>query len=319
MSGVAMRMRKEGKSTNSAVRSASHSVRRENRTGIPTQLKERMERSTGLSLDDVRVHYNSALPARLDALAYTQGNQVEIGPGQERHLPHELGHVVQQKLGTVRANAMHSSGIALNTDARLERQADEIGAGKGVEIAQRMEDNVVQRAGGKGVTTSSSPAEEEKIDEFREKTRQWRYSPSDELYAKYRDVYQNPQYYDPDTGEIHWPEDDGFEPDTKQEEVIRKGTVFMRIGGNSGSFLGNIIDDFDSRSLAPHSDGAPEHYYELLEDLKMTKGKAAPWFGKGGGAEQFVVYKEDGTKYTIRELEDAGILLDITEMYRREN
>lgn len=108
--------------------------KKENRTGIPTQLKERMEKSTGLSFDDVRVHYNSDLPAKLDALAYTKGNQVEIGPGQERHLPHELGHVVQQKLGTVRANAMHSSGAAMNTDAGLERQADEIGAGKKVEV-----------------------------------------------------------------------------------------------------------------------------------------------------------------------------------------
>lgn len=110
---------------------------RENRTGIPTHLKERMEKSTGLSLDDVQVHYNSGLPAKLDALAYTQGNHVEIGPGQERHLPHELGHVIQQKLGLVRANAMHSSGVPLNTDTGLERQADEIGAGRGHAIIQR--------------------------------------------------------------------------------------------------------------------------------------------------------------------------------------
>lgn len=102
----------------------------ETRTGIPTQLKERIEQSTGMPLDDVRVHYNSVLPARLDALAYAQGNQVEIGPGQEQHLPHELGHVVQQKLGIVRANGRHSSGAALNTDPGLEHQADEIGAGR---------------------------------------------------------------------------------------------------------------------------------------------------------------------------------------------
>ena len=103
----------------------------ENRTGIPTQLKERMEQHTGLSLNDVRVHYHSDLPARLDALAYTQGNQVYIGAGQERHLPHELGHVVQQKLGKVRADTRHESGVLMNTDAKLEREADEIGALQG--------------------------------------------------------------------------------------------------------------------------------------------------------------------------------------------
>ena len=112
---------------------AEREKKKENRTGIPTQLKERMEQRTGLSFDDVRVHYNSDLPERLGALAYTQGNQVEIGPGQESHLPHELGHVVQQKLGLVRANAMHPRGVAMNTDEGLERQADEIGAGKKIE------------------------------------------------------------------------------------------------------------------------------------------------------------------------------------------
>lgn len=145
MNGIIMGMKKEKRSADSAVQNEKHSTGKENRTGIPTQLKERLEQSTGISLDDVRVHYNSALPARLDAWAYTKGNEVEIGPGQERHLPHELGHVVQQKLGAVRANAMHSSGVALNTDPGLEHQADEIGAGKRVTIVQRMMHNVIQR------------------------------------------------------------------------------------------------------------------------------------------------------------------------------
>ena len=141
----AMKLEKKKAGMAFDARNINAPVRRENRTGIPTQLKDRLEQSTGVSLDDVRVHYNSALPARLDALAYAKGNHVEIGPGQESHLPHELGHVVQQKLGAVRANAMHSSGVALNTDPGLERQADEIGAGKGIAIFQRMVHNVVQR------------------------------------------------------------------------------------------------------------------------------------------------------------------------------
>lgn len=101
-----------------------------NATGIPAQLKRRLEESTALKLDDVKVHYRSERPAALDALAYTQGTQVYLGPGQERHLPHELGHVVQQKLGMVRANSRHESGAPLNTDQALERQADRIGAGR---------------------------------------------------------------------------------------------------------------------------------------------------------------------------------------------
>lgn len=100
-----------------------------NRTGIPSRMKKQVEDSTGLSLDDVRVYYNSDRPARVDALAYTQGANVYVGPGQEHHLPHELGHVVQQKLGMVQAQKRHESGLYMNTDPALEREADQIGAG----------------------------------------------------------------------------------------------------------------------------------------------------------------------------------------------
>lgn len=140
-------VKKEEKNSNSVMRNVGRSVKRHNRTEIPIQLKERMERTTGLSFDDVRVHYNSSLPAKLDALAYTKGNQIEIGPGQEGHLPHELGHVVQQKLGMVRANAVHSDGTPMNTDPHMEHQADEIGDGKGIGFVQRMRHNVIQRCG----------------------------------------------------------------------------------------------------------------------------------------------------------------------------
>lgn len=120
----------------------------QNHTGIPAQLKKRVEDNTALELDDVRIHYNSGRPAELDALAYTQGTQVYLGPGQERHLPHELGHVVQQKLGMVRADTRHESGAALNTDQALERQADRIGAGSermAMPLARRHSEPIVQR------------------------------------------------------------------------------------------------------------------------------------------------------------------------------
>lgn len=94
-----------------------------NLTGIPTQMKLDFERRSGLSFDDVRVHYNSDKPAQLQALAYTQGTQVYVGPGQERHLKHELGHVVQQKSG--RAHPMYYiKGMPINDQPSLEREAD---------------------------------------------------------------------------------------------------------------------------------------------------------------------------------------------------
>jgi GNAT superfamily N-acetyltransferase len=96
-------------------------------TGLPERLKAGIETLSGLSMDDVRVHYNSSKPAQFQALAYTQGVEIHIGPGQERHLPHEAWHVVQQKQGRVRATAQMKGGVAINDDAALEREADVIG------------------------------------------------------------------------------------------------------------------------------------------------------------------------------------------------
>lgn len=98
-------------------------IDRPNLTGIPTQMKLDFEQRSGLSFDDVRVHYNSEKPAQFHALAYTQGDQIYIGPGQERSLPHELGHVIQQKAGRVRPTRwIH--GQPVNDHPELEREAD---------------------------------------------------------------------------------------------------------------------------------------------------------------------------------------------------
>ncbi len=72
-----------------------------NRTGLPDHLKTSIENLSGVGLSDVRVHYNSSRPAALQALAYTQGTDIHVAPGQERYLPHEAWHVVQQKQGRV--------------------------------------------------------------------------------------------------------------------------------------------------------------------------------------------------------------------------
>jgi len=72
-----------------------------NQTGLPDQLKAGVEHLSGISLDNVRVHTNSSQPAQLNALAYTQGTDIHVAPGQEQHLPHEAWHVAQQAQGRV--------------------------------------------------------------------------------------------------------------------------------------------------------------------------------------------------------------------------
>lgn len=98
-----------------------------NTTGIPDKMKQQFETYSGMSFDSVRVHYNSDRPKQMQALAYTQADHVYVAPGQERHLGHELGHIVQQRRGQVRPTGS-LNGQAVNDSPVLEREADRMAA-----------------------------------------------------------------------------------------------------------------------------------------------------------------------------------------------
>lgn len=95
--------------------------------GLPMNLKSSIEQLSGYSMDDVKVHYNSDKPAQLQAHAYAEGTDIHLASGQEKHLPHEAWHVVQQKQGRVRPT-VQLGGAQINDDIGLEREADLMGA-----------------------------------------------------------------------------------------------------------------------------------------------------------------------------------------------
>lgn len=97
------------------------------RGGLPGHLRTGLEKLSGLDLGGVRVHYGSAKPAQLQALAYAQGNDIHLAPGQEQHLPHEAWHVVQQKRGRVRPT-LRLGGVEINDDPGLEKEASDMGS-----------------------------------------------------------------------------------------------------------------------------------------------------------------------------------------------
>lgn len=99
-----------------------------NHTGLPDRLKRGIESLSALSMDNVRVHYNSSRPVQMRAHAYAQGTAIHVAPGQEQHLPHEAWHVVQQAQGRVMPTRQMKGGIAVNDDAGLEREADVMGS-----------------------------------------------------------------------------------------------------------------------------------------------------------------------------------------------
>ena len=98
--------------------------KKENNTGLPDNLKSGIENLSGYSMDDVKVHYNSDKPAQLNAHAYAQGTEIHIASGQEKHLPHEAWHVVQQKQGRVKPTIQMKGGVNVNDDLGLEEEAD---------------------------------------------------------------------------------------------------------------------------------------------------------------------------------------------------
>ncbi len=97
-------------------------------SGLPDNLKAGIENLSRYSMDDVKVHYNSDKPAQINAHAYVQGSDIHLASGQEKHLPHEAWHVVQQKQGRVKPSSQMKGGMSLNDDMTLEKEADVMGS-----------------------------------------------------------------------------------------------------------------------------------------------------------------------------------------------
>ena len=99
----------------------------DNNTGMPDDLKQGVEGLSGQDMSDVKVTYNSDKPAQLQAHAYAQGNNIYIAPGQEKYLPHEAWHVVQQKQDRVQPTTQLKGNVNVNDDTGLEKEADVMG------------------------------------------------------------------------------------------------------------------------------------------------------------------------------------------------
>jgi hypothetical protein len=116
---------------------------------LPDPLKSGIESLSGISMEGVKVYFNSSQPAQLHASAYAQGNEIHIAPGEERHLPHEAWHIVQQAQGRVKPSFQTKNGISLNDDAVLEKEADIMGA-------KALQNNMINEPS-YGLTSAHSP------------------------------------------------------------------------------------------------------------------------------------------------------------------
>ena len=127
------------------------------------------------------------------------------------------------------------------------------------------------------------------------KINNWKYTPSAELYLKYKNVYDNPKYYDQITGEINWPGQhgdknvDGFLNGKFDEVTLNPGERFDRYGSDYGSFASPEGTPYSQRALAPGTDLKPYSVFEVIKPIKVKFGEIAPWFDEIGGGIQYVL------------------------------
>jgi len=101
-----------------------------NKTGLPDNVLQKMNKSFNADFSNVRVFPNSSKATHLEARAFTQGHHLHFAPGEfnphsgdgQKILAHELTHVEQQRSGRVKANT-RVKGHAVNDEAALEGEA----------------------------------------------------------------------------------------------------------------------------------------------------------------------------------------------------
>lgn len=97
-------------------------------TNLPGNLKSGIATASGISLGTTDVRYDTSEPPQINASAYAQGSDIHLVPEQEKHLPHEAWHLVEQTQHRVRPAMQITDGVAISDDEALEHEADVMGA-----------------------------------------------------------------------------------------------------------------------------------------------------------------------------------------------
>lgn len=128
----------------------------------------------------------------------------------------------------------------------------------------------------------------------RKKLSKWKYPPSDDLYLKYKKVYDNPKYFNQKTGDVIYPgmETDpniaGFTNGDFKEIDLMPGQTIDRYGKNAtGKYFSPAGSTYESRALPPFMEKEPYTVYEVLKPFKVKAGEICPWFEQPGLRTQF--------------------------------
>lgn len=105
-----------------------------NADNLPYDIQMKMESTFNEDFSNVTIHQNSYEASALNALAYTQVEEIYFAPGHfntesskgQELIGHEIAHVVQQREGRVHATS-NVNGKPINDDRNLEKEADAMG------------------------------------------------------------------------------------------------------------------------------------------------------------------------------------------------
>jgi len=236
---------------------------KENKTGLPDSLKSGVENLSGYSLDDVKVHYNSSEPATLQAHAYAQGTNIHVAPGQEKHLPHEAWHVVQQKQGRVQPTKQLKGTTNINDDAGLEKEADVMGA-------KAMQLQAIHPSGLQNKSASGNTAQLETSIEYGDLTG-FKFNDGIQVDAEGRVGTSMTAHLDP--------EDERTGTDTSGSDAFNNLFQALQKNTNSTWVRGHLLNH-DLGGIAHYNNLFPittaangEHYHEVEKIIKHWVGK----------------------------------------------
>ena len=128
--------------------------------------------------------------------------------------------------------------------------------------------------------------------EDRLKLMSWDRAIDSKLYLENKTVFDNPKYFNQETGSEIWPGQngdpniDGFLNGEYEKVVLQPGERIDRFGSDYGHYFGKIGEPKEMRSMSPNSDFGNYKQYEVLSELPVLKGKIAPWFEQIGGGSQ---------------------------------
>ena len=98
---------------------------------------------------------------------------------------------------------------------------------------------------------------------------------------------ETPNMYYDGNGSVKWPNNEGFTEEGPYEKILQPGERFDRFGSDKGRYASPIGIPIEKRAVAPGTEHAPYHQYEVLKPIKVKAGKAQAWFGDPGGGMQY--------------------------------